>query len=79
MLLYKILLVIFYCFFLTRQSLAISQAWDLSLKATSTPNHDLIKFQSKIKTSNRFSVSNHSKEGFNTLQTFLGFLPYHSF
>ncbi len=53
MLLYKILLVIFYCFFNTAvlsQFLAISQVRDLSLKATSTPNHDWIKFQSKIKT-----------------------------
>ncbi len=54
MLLYKILLVIFYCFlfllfFLTRQFLAISQAWDLSLKATSTPNHELIKIPIKNK------------------------------
>ncbi|WRA19559.1 hypothetical protein KVL50_03590 [Helicobacter pylori] len=48
MLLNKMLLVIFYCF-LTPQFLAISQAWDLPLKATSTPNHDLIKFQSKNK------------------------------
>ncbi|AFJ81626.1 hypothetical protein MWE_0782 [Helicobacter pylori XZ274] len=50
MLLYKILLVIFYCFFNTEVFSDQPSMGFIIKKATSTPNHDLIKFQSKIKT-----------------------------